>query len=134
MNPFYDENYFNYPMYNPRGFTTPYPYMPQRVAPFRRLGANIDLKRTLNTATKTIYTVNQVIPLIYQVAPIVNNARNAFRVIKAVNTMNRVDLDEIDREVTVDEEEVVETKEATVDDEVVQPNDIKDEELFENMV
>lgn len=124
MNPFYDESYMNYPMNNSRNFITPYPYMPRRISPLKRLGTNMDLKRTLNMATKTIYTVNQVIPLVYQVAPIVNNARNAFRVIKAVNTMNNVDLDEIDREVVIDT--TTEEKETT--------NTSNDEDLFENMV
>lgn len=125
MNPFYDESYMNYPMYGPRNLMTPYPYMPQRISPLRRFGANMDLKRTLNMATKSIYTINQVIPLVYQVAPIVNNARNAFRVIKAVNTMNTVDLDEIDREVVIDN---------TEEEKEIQTNTSKDEELFENMV
>lgn len=125
MNPFYDESYMQYPMYDSRNFTTPYPYMPQRISPLKKIGANMNLKRTLNIATKTIYTVNQVIPLIYQVAPIVSNARNAFHVIKAVNKMNSVDLDEIDREVVID---------AVVDEKQIQTNTLKKEELFENMV
>lgn len=119
MNPFQDENYFynGYPSYPEYGMNyAPYPYMPKRISPLKRLTGNMDLKRTLNTASKTIYAVNQIIPLVYQVGPIVSNARNAFRVIKAVNTMNAVDLDEIDREVKVEN------------------NDAKDNEIFENMV
>lgn len=123
MDPFYDENYFynNYMPYDNygNGFTNmynPYSAAPKRLSPIKRLTGNMDLKRTLNTASKTIYTVNQIIPLVYQVGPIISNARNAFRVIKAVNTMNSVDLDEIDREVSV------ENKEANT------------EETFENMV
>lgn len=48
----------------------------------------LNMQTTLRTAQKAITTFNQVIPVIYQVRPIISNAKTAFRVIKAVKQMD----------------------------------------------
>ena len=70
----------------------------------------------------TVYTINQVIPLVYQIRPIINNTKNAFRVIQAVNHINDIDFDEVEQNITPIDQEKKETKEAS--------DDVK----FENMV
>lgn len=49
---------------------------------------SINMQNTLRTAQKAIVTMNQIIPVIYQVRPIVHNAKTAFKVIKAVKGMD----------------------------------------------
>lgn len=71
-------NYTQYPMVNPY----------QMMFPKKRSIVPLNLQSTLRTAQKTLNTVNQIIPVIYQVRPILNNAKTAFRVIKAVNQMD----------------------------------------------
>ena len=66
--------------------------------------------------------MNQVIPLVYQIRPIINNTKNAFRVIQAVNHINDIDFDEVEQNITPIDQEKKETKEES--------DDVK----FENMV
>lgn len=40
----------------------------------------------LNGASKTLGVINQAIPVVYQVKPIINNAKTMFRVAKAMNS------------------------------------------------
>ena len=53
----------------------------------------INFSNILNTTQKTLNIVNQAIPLVYQVKPIVTNAKTIFKIIGAVkndgNTKNR---------------------------------------------
>ena len=64
----------------------------------------------------------KVIPLVYQIRPIINNTKNAFRVIQAVNHINDIDFDEVEQNITPIDQEKKETKEES--------DDVK----FENMV
>ena len=56
----------------------------------------ISMSSTIRTAQKTLYTVNQIIPIINQLRPVLHNASTAFRVVKAVK---QFDFDEIDNEI-----------------------------------
>lgn len=42
----------------------------------------------LNNTQKTLGIINQVIPIVYQVKPLVNNARTLFKIAGAVNSSN----------------------------------------------
>ncbi len=46
----------------------------------------INFTSVLNTTQKTLNVVNQAIPIVYQVKPLVNNAKTVFKVISAVKT------------------------------------------------
>ena len=39
----------------------------------------------LNTAQKTLNIINQIIPIIYQIKPIYNNAKTMFKVMNVIN-------------------------------------------------
>ena len=88
----------------------------------RKLKTSANLQKTLHYASKTVYTINQVNPLVYQIRPIINNTKNAFRVIQAVNHINDIDFDEVEQNITPIDQEKKETKEES--------DDVK----FENMV
>ena len=108
MNPFYDENFY-YDIFNPQI------YPMNQINPLdRKMKTKMNLKKSLHYATKTICTINQVIPLIYQIRPIINNTKNAFRVIQAVNHINDIDFDEVEQNITPINED--ETKNTTNDD------------------
>ena len=93
MNPFYDENFY-YNNFNPQ--MNP---MNQGFPVNRKLKTRANLQKTLHYASKTVYTINQVIPLVYQIRPIINNTKNAFRVIQAVNHINDIDFDEVEQNI-----------------------------------
>ena len=115
MNPFYDENFY-YDNFNPQI------YPMNQVYPInRKMKTRANIQKSLHYATKTIYTINQIIPLIYQIRPISNNTKNAFRVIQAVNHINDIDFDEVEQNITPLNEEKI--KNST-------DNDVQ----FENMI
>ena len=87
----------------------------------RKMKTRANIQKSLHYATKTIYTINQIIPLIYQIRPIINNTKNAFRVIQAVNHINDIDFDEVEQNITPLNEEKI--KNST-------DNDVQ----FENMI
>lgn len=109
MNPFYDENFY-YNNFNPQ--MNP---MNQGFPVNRKLKTRANLQKTLHYASKTVYTINQVIPLVYQIRPIINNTKNAFRVIQAVNHINDIDFDEVEQNITPIDQEKKETKEESDD-------------------
>ena len=115
MNPFYDENFY-YDNFNPQI------YPMNQVYPInRKMKTRANIQKSLHYATKPIYTINQIIPLIYQIRPIINNTKNAFRVIQAVNHINDIDFDEVEQNITPLNEEKI--KNST-------DNDVQ----FENMI
>ena len=97
MNPFYDN-----PYYVNRPQMYPYYLRPRR----------FNLQRTLNTTIRGIQIANQVIPVINQVRPLINNTRQGMALLKAMNHLDDIDLDEVEKEI----------------------KPIEHEELFENMV
>ncbi len=115
MNPFYDENFY-YDNFNPQIYP-----MNQVNQINHKMKTRANIQKSLHYATKTIYTINQIIPLIYQIRPIINNTKNAFRVIQAVNHINDIDFDEVEQNITPINEEKI--KNST-------DNDVQ----FENMI
>ena len=97
MNPFYDNPYY---VYQPQMY--PYYLRPRR----------FNLQRTLNKTIRGIQIANQVIPVINQVRPLINNTRQGMALLKAMNHLDDIDLDEVEKEI----------------------KPIEHEELFENMV
>ena len=63
-------------MYNEYNMGTPN-YMPRR---------GINWNSILNNTQRTLGIINQAIPIIYQVRPLLNNARTLFRVASALNS------------------------------------------------
>ena len=47
---------------------------------------SINWSSLLNNTQKTLNIVNQAIPIVYQVKPIINNARTMFKVVKGLNS------------------------------------------------
>ena len=87
-------NYNNYPMY--------YAYPPMTRKPPLLYQMRNSLNKTtwstsLRNAQKTIYTINQIIPIVYQLKPVISNATQAFRIVKAVK---QFDFDDIDEQIT----------------------------------
>lgn len=146
MNPFIDENYYgNFTRGNNfnhlGGFNAGYhnianPYaLAGQMSPLKRLTGSFSLGKTLNMATKTINTANQIIPLVHQVTPLINNARNAIKVVKAVRSVNDfedIDLDDIDKEVVVNEPNIIQDAEVIEDKSEKASSDYH--EMFEYMI
>ena len=64
----YNEYNMGYPNYN---------YMPKR---------GINWNNILNNTQRTLGIINQAIPIVYQVRPLLTNARTLFRVASAINS------------------------------------------------
>lgn len=64
----YNEYNMRYPNYN---------YMPKR---------GINWNNILNNTQRTLGIINQAIPIVYQVRPLLTNARTLFRVASAINS------------------------------------------------
>lgn len=143
MNPDQNDFYFQNMMMqqNPNNYIPSNQAM-MRNSPISNITSKMNFQTILQGTTKTVSTINQVVPLIYQVTPLINNARNAFRVIKAVNVLSAIDLDEIDREVIIDKETQTpqSTMESSIDkfeQQTNQQEDLSDQntlEIFENML
>lgn len=70
-------------MFNPTGA-----YMPLRaIAPIAK--KTINWAGLLTNTQKTLNIVNQAIPIVYQVKPIINNARTMFKVASAFSSSNK---------------------------------------------
>lgn len=100
MYPFHDENYFMQSI-------QPYPY-------HQRPPARFYLQKTLNTTLKGIQIVNQIIPIVYQIKPLIDNTRNGLAIIKAMKNIDDIDVDEVEAQ--------------------LQPIQREDEEIFQNML
>lgn len=72
----YDMNFYPYNYYSPR---------PQKTSLFGGL-KKYNWNNFLNGTGKTLNVINQAIPIIYQVRPIINNAITMFRVMNAVRS------------------------------------------------
>lgn len=86
MYPFHDENYIMYS-------NNPYVY-------YQRPPARFYIQKTLNTALKGIQIANQVIPIVYQVKPLIDNTRNGIAIIKAMRNIDDINVDEVEAELT----------------------------------
>ena len=91
--PYYNQ-YNNYPMYYP------YPPIYKKTPLIYQMRNSINKttwSTTLKNTQKTIYTINQIIPIVYQLKPVLSNASQAFKIAKAVK---QFDFDEIDSQIT----------------------------------
>ena len=52
----------------------------------------------LHTTIRGIQIANQVIPIIYQVKPLIDNTKQGLTLLKAMNHLNDIDFDEIEKE------------------------------------
>ncbi len=86
--PYYNYNAPFYPNQMNMSMSPMYQNSMMPMNSFKRGLIPFNMQTTLRTAQKAIVTFNQVIPVIYQVRPIVSNAKTAFRVIKAVKQMD----------------------------------------------
>lgn len=75
----YNEYNMRYPNYN---------YMPKR---------GINWNNILNNTQRTLGIINQAIPIVYQVRPLLTNARTLFRVASAINS-NDDEVNEVSEE------------------------------------
>ena len=69
--------------YNPYFF--PYQTIPPRVGLFGNIIRRFNFTSLLNGAQKTLNTVNQIIPLVKEARPMVNNAKSMFRLMSEFN-------------------------------------------------
>lgn len=97
MNTFYENPY--------------YVYQPQMYPRYRR-PLRFNLQRTLHTTMRGIQIANQVIPMINQIQPLIQNTRQGVALLKAMNHLNEIDFEEVEKEI----------------------KPIENEEIFENMV
>lgn len=77
-------------------------YMPTNLAPLAR--RTINWSGLLTNTQKTLNIVNQAIPIVYQIKPIVNNAKTMFRVANEFtkNTSNNVNQVQYNNEQTTE--------------------------------
>ncbi len=73
----YNEYNMGYPNYN---------YMPKR---------GINWNNILNNTQRTLGIINQAIPIVYQVRPLLTNARTLFRVASAINSNDDEERNEV---------------------------------------
>ena len=66
-----------------------YPYpSPNTFAKGISLLKNIKWGNLLDGAGKTLNVINQAIPIVYQVKPLINNAKTIFKIADAINDKN----------------------------------------------
>lgn len=87
-------------MYNEYNMGTPN-YMPRR---------GINWNGILNNTQRTLGIINQAIPIIYQVKPLLNNARTLFRVASALNSNDDDEVNEVREETNYNSNVNYETK------------------------
>lgn len=87
-------------MYNEYNMGMPN-YMPRR---------GINWNSILNNTQRTLGIINQAIPIIYQVRPLLNNARTLFRVASALNSNDDDEVNEVREETNYNSNVNYETK------------------------
>ena len=87
-------------MYNEYNMWTPN-YIPRR---------GINWNSILNNTQRTLGIINQAIPIIYQVKPLLNNARTLFRVASALNSNDDDEVNEVREETNYNSNVNYETK------------------------
>lgn len=89
-------------MYNEYNMGMPnYNYMPKR---------GINWYNILNNTQRTLGIINQAIPIVYQVRPLLNNARTLFRVASAINSNEEEERNEVGEETNYNSNVNYETK------------------------
>ena len=74
-----------YPYQNPNY----YYYQPQMYPYFQRMPKKFNLQHTLHTTIRGIQIANQVIPIIYQVKPLIDNTKQGLTLLKAMNHLRK---------------------------------------------
>ena len=87
-------------MYNEYNMGTPN-YMPKR---------GINWNNILNNTQRTLGIINQAIPIVYQVRPLLTNARTLFRVASAINSNEEEERNEVREETNYNSNVNYETK------------------------
>ena len=101
MDPFYyDDMQAFYDQYPPQYEPYYYDLFSQKYAK-----KSLHLNETIDIACKTIRTINQIIPFIYQIAPVVMNLRNAFRIMQSIQAVNDIDDQEIDDAIIIEKDD-----------------------------
>lgn len=80
------QNFYEQPMYQPYYYQPIVPSQPQMFLKQRMHKPN--LASTLRTAQKGITTATRIIPIIYQIQPVIANASTVFKVAKAMKQIN----------------------------------------------
>ena len=89
-------------MYNEYNMGMPnYNYMPKR---------GINWNNILNNTQRTLGIINQAIPIVYQVRPLLTNARTLFRVASAINSNEEEERNEVREETNYNSNVNYETK------------------------
>lgn len=93
--PIYQEPYpmMDTPIYPPYIYQPIVPHQPQVFLKQRLIGPK--LATTLRTAQKGITTMTKIIPLIYQIQPVLANAKTVFKVAKAMNSISQNETQEV---------------------------------------
>lgn len=89
----------DYRYYYPQSYNQ-YPMMYKKPSLLENMKYSVhqfSMSSTLRTTQRTLYTVNQIIPIIYQLRPVIQNASTAFKIVK---TVKQFDFDEIDKEIS----------------------------------
>lgn len=86
-NGFYPTNIAPYMNPNMMNNFSPYPRNRMMARPFSRAFANFNYFSFLEGTQKTLNTVNQIIPIVNQVSPLIRNAATVFKVANVLNTM-----------------------------------------------
>ena len=76
-----------YPYQNPNY----YYYQPQMYPYFQRMPKKFNLQHTLHTTIRGIQIANQVIPIIYQVKPLIDNTKQGLTLLKAMNHFDEIE-------------------------------------------
>jgi len=99
--------------YNP--YFSAYPYLSTISSPRiglmgRLFGSGINFSSILSGTQKTLNIVNQTIPIIKQASPIMKNAKTMFKVMNEfkkvdtpINNTNVSNIEQINKEITIDE-------------------------------
>lgn len=86
--------------YNPYYFTYPFIQSAPKVGLFSRIFGGINLNSILNGTQRTLNIINQGIPLIKQVKPVISNAKTMFRVMNEFKKAETpIDKNNVDNEV-----------------------------------
>lgn len=56
---------------------------------------SFNIQSSINTTIRGIQIINQLIPIIYQIKPLIDNTRQGINIFKAINQLDDLELDEI---------------------------------------
>lgn len=83
---------YNNPYFNPYINFTPKPSL------FSKL-KSLSFTEILNGTQKTLNIINQAIPIVYQVKPLIENTKTIFKIATAINNDNKIPIKESKEEI-----------------------------------